>query len=180
MPETIVAVVVAVVLQILPASKVDKGEEPSVRQARVERVVRAAVAAAQTRYALSLLLADADAETHMASHVVEGHCERMPDDDCDHGRARGVWQVHPWCRTAYAFPAGSDESMAEEARCAMRQMWHGMHRCREHAATPFHGAFAALAARPCSWSGAEKRVRLAFRIDAALERAGVPEPAAER
>lgn len=173
--------IVAVILQILPASQVDRDEDPTIREARVERVVRAATGAAKTRYALSLLLADADAETHMASHVVNGHCDQMPAGQrCDSGRARGVWQVHPWCIAAYAHPAGSDESMAEEARCAMRQMWHGMHRCRERAATPFHGAFAALAARPCSWSGAERRVRLAFRIDAALERAGVPEPAAER
>lgn len=168
MDPSYVAVATAAMLRLAP-SHVDRNEPLEARQVRTERVARAAVAAARNRLELALLLAYGARESHYASLVVEGHCDRMPAGErCDRGSARGPWSIHPWCRAAYAFPAGSDESLAREALCALGQARSGMVRCRAHAATPLHGAFAALAAAPCSWSGADRRVRLTYRMDALL------------
>jgi hypothetical protein len=159
------------VLMRLPRSHVDVeiGESQEERLARIAHVVHAAALVAHTVEDFSAELAYGQLDTHYAKYVYEGHCNRMPKGErCDGGHARGVWSVHGWCKAAYAYPAGSDESLLEEARCALRQMHFGMAHCRAHSLTPLHGGFAALAAAPCSWAGADRRVQLAHRIQAML------------
>jgi hypothetical protein len=105
--------------------------------------------------------------------VVRGRCDLMPAGErCDNLHARGTLQVHGWCREAWSLPDGSPESMVAEAKCALRIIRDGRSRCRRSAITPWHGSFAALAARPCTWSGADERVRTMRRLLAEIRKAG--------
>jgi hypothetical protein len=108
---------------------------------------------------LAALIAQGKHDSNFALRVIRGHCDQMPvGERCDKLHARGVLQVHSWCRKAWALPDGSRESMIEEARCALRIIRHGKAVCRDTAQSPMHGAFAALAARSCGWAGADVRV----------------------
>jgi len=115
----------------------------------------------------ALLVALGLHESGFASGVVHGVCRA---GECDGGKARGSWQLHQSaCREAWALDAGTDGSIAAEARCAIRQLrYHGW-RCREHALSPTVGAFSGGAS--CHWLGAEARVRTARRIVVELRRA---------
>ena len=76
-----------------------------------------------------------------ARAVLEGRCDEMPAGvQCDHGRARGAWQVwRVFCPAAYAHPAGSLESLRAEGACVARGLRGGRLRCGS-----WEGAFAGL------------------------------------
>jgi len=90
-----------------------------------------------------------------ARAVLEGRCHEMPAGlRCDHGRARGAWQVwRVFCPAAYAHPAGSVESLRAEGACVARGLRGGRLRCGS-----WEGAFASLGggARCSSPTGARK------------------------
>lgn len=107
---------------------------------------------------------------NFALAIVRGGCT---SSGCDHGAARGVFQEHrSFCPAAYVFAAGSIESIRAEARCAVGALRLHASRCREHALTPWHGAFSGFATgHSCHWSGADDRVRAAQRVVVELRRA---------
>lgn len=101
----------------------------------------------------ALLLSQAINETHLARYVLEGRClDGPPGQRCDNGRSHGPFQVNvKWCPST---------DFRVQARCALRAARGGVMRCKEHALSPHHAAFAGLAARPCNWPGSDRRVRM--------------------
>lgn len=127
-------------------------------------------AEARSRRQLAILLTVGRHESHFASLVVRGgDCSLMPRGQrCDNGEARGFGQLHARaCPAAYAFPAGSADSINAETRCVLGLFSRYEARCGS-----LGGAFAAFATGgQCSWSGAADRVRTFDRIVDELGRA---------
>ena len=95
------------------------------REARLARVA-AELAAYPPEVAVAMAV-QGQAESGFARYVAEG-CLVVPRGapSCDLGRARGYWQQwRAQCPGAYRYPAGSAESLHEEAHCvARRWRWH--------------------------------------------------------
>ena len=128
----------------------DRRDSTEARRELYRPTVEAIVEETQNEKYQALLLAQAIEDTHLARYVLEGRClDGPPGQQCDHGRSRGPFQVGRWCPTG---------SLRDEAHCALRAAWGGVARCREKALSPWHGAFAGLAARDCHWASADKRV----------------------
>lgn len=105
----------------------------------------------------AMLISQGFEETKYARYVLEGRCsDGPPGQRCDNGRSRGAFQVGRWCPLDHG-PLG-------EARCALRAARYGAAHCRQRSLTPWHGAFAGLAARDCSWPQADRRVATMRRI----------------
>jgi hypothetical protein len=111
---------------------------------------------------LAILDTIARRESGLASLVVRGgDCSKMPRGQrCDNGAARGFGQLHAEaCRSAYAFPAGSEESIRAEAQCAI-----GLIRTYEARCGTLAGAFSMYGTGGrCGWSGGAERARSAER-----------------
>jgi hypothetical protein len=104
------------------------------------------------------LVAQGLSETQGARYVLEGRCHEGPRGQrCDEGRARGFWQVHPWCKAT---------TIEGEARCVLSIMRSGKYRCQ----TGWLGAFSATKglAGACSADWARKRVSLMQKIRASI------------
>ena len=132
------AVILAALLRLAPWHQ--DHDAPEARRALLEPIAAAIAATARSREEAAALVAVGWSETKFARAVLEGHCDRMPAGSrCDHGRARGPWQVHAWCRDAWALPDGSPEAYTPAARCVLRALRGGLQRC-----SSWHGAMAAL------------------------------------
>lgn len=144
------------------------------RAAMLQEQAVAFVSVAKNERQLAFLIAYAWEDTKLASHIVYGHCERMPKkgERCDNGHARGVLSVHSWCHEAWSLPAGSPESMVAEARCALHAAYGGVARCREHSLSPVHAMFVGVVGVgvPCTWKPAHERVKTYRRVLASLRR----------
>lgn len=136
----------------------------------VEMYATAIVDASRNDTDVAMLLSLARHEASFSVRIGGGNC---PARACDHGRARGWFQLHESaCRAAWAFDAGTVESVREEARCALSQLKHHGWRCREHSLTPMMGAFSGYATGgDCHWAGAGARVMTVRRIAAELLKA---------
>lgn len=138
----------------------DRGESPEARAELYRPVMEAIAEEAKDEKQAALLLAQAIEDTHLARYVLESRCMDGPRGArCDNGRSRGPFQVGTWCRDD-----GVRVGLRLEAHCALRAAWGGIARCREQALTPWHGAFAGLAARDCHWAPAAHRVDTMRRI----------------
>lgn len=140
------AAVLAVLLSF-PTYPGDKGDSLEQRTALYTPVAMTIAAVAKTPESAAALIAIARHESHLARYVLEGRCHEGPvNERCDNGRARGPWQVHPWC------PATDLEG---QARCVLGQFWWGYRHC----GGLYAGAFASLSGRgACTWSGSSKRI----------------------
>lgn len=113
-------------------------------------------------------------ETRLARYVLEDRCQDGPKGArCDDGKARGAYQL--WevsCKRAYAFPAGSRESLHEETRCAVSRLALSYRRCSgRHPGGPYAGMYSAYrgGGSGCTWegnrlNGARARSRTAYSI----------------
>lgn len=119
-------------------------------------VAQAVAAVAQTPEETAALVAQAWHETKFASKILYGHCDQMPKGQrCDHGRALGPWQVHGWCKDAWAAAPGSVEGYEAAARCALRAMRGGLYNC-----SSWEGAFSATRGiASCEWEQSPRRVQ---------------------
>src|SRR5690606_3297665 len=97
----------------------------------------------------SILLALGRNETRFARYVIEGRCQDGPPGmRCDWSRrlnrpvARGPFQVHPWCKAAWAPPETSLESLVAGARCAVSYVNRALRRCLKSKYEAWPGAFA--------------------------------------
>jgi hypothetical protein len=135
----------------------DRGETEEQRRELYRPTMAAIVEASNGKEThAALLLAQAIEETRLARYVLENRCADGPvGARCDNGRSRGAFQVGRWC-------VANDST--GEARCALRAAWYGASRCKERSLTPWHGAFAGLGARDCSWPSADHRVATMKRI----------------
>jgi hypothetical protein len=95
-------------------------------------------------------------ETNMAWYALDERCkDGPPGARCDAGLATGPWQVHAFCRDAWAAPTRAERYDAG-ARCALRMA----RQCR----TP-EGWFASQGGfRRCAAAWARKRVPTFWRI----------------
>lgn len=126
----------------------DKGESLEARKAFLLPTAQAIASVATSAEEAAALIALGHAESKFARAVLEGRCTDMPRGmQCDHGKARGAWQVWSWCKAI---------DQAGEARCVLSQMRLGKSRCAD-----WNGAFAAgIGKGGCQWSGAPKRVQV--------------------
>lgn len=130
------------------------------------------------RYAAAIAAEDLDAkeaatvlaqgyeDTKFAFLVLADRCDEMPKGQrCDNGRARGPFGLHrSACRSAYEFPAGSDESITWEVRCTIGLLYFHSRRCKEHAITPMLAMFGGMGGNGCHAIGAARKVALARKI----------------
>ena len=98
------------ILLSFPVSKYDSTESSSARRERLEVVSRAIVDAAQgDRGKVAFLTTQAKYESALRADVQRCEC---PRNQCDAGRAHGLWQLHlvpalgdeawaGWCGTSY-------------------------------------------------------------------------------
>lgn len=118
------------------------------RDVHLYPVAEAIAKATDNKIEQAALMALAYEESKMALFVVGGRCLEGPAGArCDNGKARGVWQL--WkvaCPSAYEYPAGSYQSTVAEAKCAIRLLRGGKHRCKGmNPAGDWAGAFSAYA-----------------------------------
>jgi hypothetical protein len=158
---TVTAAKVLLVLLAQPSYVRDRDESPAAREELLRPVAEAIATTARNDTEAAVLIADGFHESGYSRAVLEYRCRDLGRLACDSGKARGGWQVHSWCKAT---------DVVGEARCVLRVARYGSGLCREHALNPTAGAFAALAARSCNWSGAEVRVRTYRKILAQLRR----------
>lgn len=158
-----------------PQAYVDRAESRTEREALLRPVASIMVRVATTREDFAMLAELGYRETRWARAVIEGHCDRMPRGQrCDHGRARGPWQVHSWCARGWAAPDGSLEALEAQAVCAVGHWHYALNHCRGRAASLWAGAFSGYAGGSCTWPpaatrAAEMRVVLALLPYSAVE-----------
>lgn len=120
--------ILAFLLASAPAKR-DAALTTAERQAFLVPVAAAISEAARGDDEVAALLALGRRESRFERDLVLGICSGRR---CDHGRARGVWQV--WnlghCRAAYRHPAGSVASIALETDCAIRLLRGAIAPCR--------------------------------------------------
>lgn len=160
---------VLAVMLALPTFYGDRGETFDQRYKLLEPLAFEIVSAAGgSRWRASLLVTTAYAETRLARFVIEGRCEEGPVGmRCDYSHklkrslSRGVFQLkEESCRAAYQYPAGSRESLREEARCAIRQLGAAKKRCAGvHPAGDLAGMFSGYGGNSCIWPAAAERAK---------------------
>lgn len=166
------SVAVSAILAVLIAHKpwVDRDVSNEAREEQLRPVAEAIAEAAPRPEDAALLLALGWEESRFAISVVRSGCAGLPARACDRRLARGFAQLHESaCPEAFKLPVGTEESIRIEARCAIAQLHHHAARCRDHAASPWYGAFSGYATGgDCHWRGAEWRVLTARRMLAEL------------
>lgn len=161
------------VLLLQPVYVADRTESPSARVDLLRPVAEAIAGAATTPEDAALLIALGKHESGFSRAVIEGRCADIGPLACDRGRARGVWQQ--WavaCRRAYAFEAGSRESLMLEARCALGNLRAAKRRCSDRNPDALAGAFSGVGGASCAAPWANERVHTYGRVVAALYRGG--------
>lgn len=158
------------VLESLPVAWVDRDEDPELRRERLAILAAELAAAAEDRadwdVVTSAGIEIAWAESRLARYVADGRCEDGPEGSrCDIDpatgipRARGYFQQ--WkaaCPLAYEHPAGSRESLQQEARCVVRLWSAARVRCRgRHPAGEWAGAFSGYRSVDCRWPLGKRR-----------------------
>ncbi len=153
-------------LLALPRYTFDPPESATDRAARLAIVADAIASATRTSTEAATLVAIVKHEAAGSLLVQLGRCSELPrGQQCDNGKARGVFQLHrEACRAAFALPEGSAESIFVEAQCAIRLLRWNAERGREHTLTPLHAAFCGYAAKAWSWPGADERVRTTMAV----------------
>lgn len=148
---------------------VDRTLSYAERQVAIAPLAVAFAREARSRRQLAILLTIGRHESRFASIVVRGgDCSLMPRGQrCDDGEARGFGQLHAGaCPAAYAYPAGSAESINAETRCVLGLFTRYEARCGS-----LKGAFSAFATGGrCDWSGAAERIHTFDRIVDELKR----------
>jgi hypothetical protein len=149
---------------------VDRQLSYAERAVAIAPVAASFASEARSRRQLAILLTIGRHESRFAILVVRGgDCSLMPRGQrCDDGEARGFGQLHAGaCPAAYAYPAGSAESIRAETRCVLDLFARHEARCGSLA-----GAFAAFATGGlCTWRGAAERVETFRRVSDELVRA---------
>jgi hypothetical protein len=159
------AILLAMLAQ--PPYYADRHDPPESRRQLYTPIAEAIGSAARgDRDVVSALLSHSWHETKWGRLIVTGQCRRMPKGQrCDEGRARTVFQVHGWCRGAFASPDGSRASLEAGARCAASMLRAGRARCRS-----WLGAFAGMRGSfACTSPAAPARVATMRRVAALLD-----------
>lgn len=141
-------------------------------RARVaERYASAIVGATDDPTEQAQLVTLAKYEGGFLTRIGAGECRPY---ECDHGTSRGWFQEKPAaCPSAYRYAAGTEESIREEAVCAIRLLrFHGA-RCQRATDIPLVvGGFAGYSGAGCRWEGAIERAKTSVRIWGELRKMG--------
>lgn len=135
----------------LPVYAEDAGD--SRKRAQLENVASAVDAVAgEDRTMAALLLSTGWVETGYSLRIHDGHCQTW---ECDHGRARGPWQVWKNGRpkTQWALMRGLEHT-PEQAQAAAEVLRAGLKKCGN-----VRGAIARYVGLPCSARNAHLEVR---------------------
>lgn len=138
-----------------PVCALDRAEPPEARRELARPVAEAIADTAHSLEEAAALISVATHESHLCRYVLTGHCADGPvGARCDHGRARGPFQVHGHCREAWRYADGSPESFRAGAACVLRGLRYGVQR---HGS--WEAGFTALTGSgSCCWSGAAPRL----------------------
>ena len=131
-----VAQLIAAMLSLAPWSG-DRDLKPEARAELYRPVASAITLAARGNVDLAAALAAHGwHETKYASTILAGRCDLMPPGQrCDWSArykrpmARGVFQLHGWCRAVWSQPDGSMAALEAGARCAAQLLRAGKARC---------------------------------------------------
>ena len=147
----------------LPVWRLEQHLSDGARTKLYRPVAEAICKATKHRRARLFLTAQAWAETKYASPVLLWNCAAMPETErCDGLTSIGPWQnKQRWCPGAWDESRSTVDRYVGGARCAMRQYWYGLRRCKT-----LEGAFAAQRGRGrCRANWARRRVALMRRLD---------------
>jgi len=137
-----------------PSSHLDS-ETYEEREARLKPAAAAIGYAARNKFEVRALVTLGKFETEFASYVGNG-CIVIPEKasgNCDGGLARSFWQVHKWCKIAWALPRGSVEATKQFAICAIQHFRGGLRRCHRS----LRGAFSSYYKIGCDHNWSMKR-----------------------
>ena len=104
-----------------------------------------------------LMLAIAENETRLSARIAEGRCK---PSECDHGRAKGLWQVHRNALNRDSW-AKQDGDIELQAHLASEQLKRAYWTCARSGQPWLVGTINAYAGRRCgdtSWAGLQARV----------------------
>lgn len=131
-----------------PIAWVDRDEPAAERDARLAMVWEAVKG--MPRRDRAAVLAIANGESRFAAYVMRDCVDKPPDatGNCDHGKARGPWQLWPAvCPELHALPRGelSADALRAGAECARRHWLFALRRCNGNV----EQSFAAYGGRRC-------------------------------
>jgi len=148
-----------IAISSLPTFHEDVGEQFAARKREQAQLIASAISRAaegaqgwpgSKRELATLLLTVAWHETRLSLRIHDGHCKPF---ECDHGRARGLWQLHAHAslsRDRWLTVAGLDEqstfNAASEAALALTR---SRHMCRQRGADWVASTISAYAGRGC-------------------------------
>lgn len=114
------AAIILRVMLSLPQAWEDRTETPEQR-AELLAPLAAAIAdeSRSTAEAAALIAISSQESGGFARWIVEGRCHERPSK-CDHGRARGPFQVHAWCKAT---------DLRGETACAASAYRYALARC---------------------------------------------------
>lgn len=127
------------VLRSFPVHITDRGESPEKRERRLVEIAEAIDAVTNDATEKAALVTIARFESGLAAYVFDGRCSDGPrkDRECDSGRARGIFQIHPNEKHP-EIPA----SVEEQADIALRLWRGGRASCARVVSDSVAGAFA--------------------------------------
>lgn len=111
------------IMLAMPQSHLDRGETPEQRAALIQPWADGIDEATESTAMRAALVALMWHETGgFARYVLEYRCSDGPRGkaECDSGKARGGFQVHPWCKAT---------TIAGEAECAASTLGFMLKRC---------------------------------------------------
>jgi len=117
-----VGAILAVLLSLTPAAE-DVAEVAEMRADRLRQVAEAIDAATGDEATQAALISAAWSETRLAASAQRGECPAGAGD-CDKGRAKGVWQLHPWCKASM-----QPSDLVGQAVCARKALRGPLARC---------------------------------------------------
>jgi hypothetical protein len=156
--------------QATPRAFSDRAEPSEERDARGRQIARAIEHASPDTHTQAALLALAQSESLFARRIQEDRC--LPDE-CDAGKARGIWQLQRVaCPDIWKHPP-SFERLKREAECARRVYYAAIERCEKFCQKAYSAGLSGYRGK-CINRDTRLRTR-AFEAYASILTDGVPE-----
>ncbi len=133
----------------------DGSDEKESYEDRARRLLPYAMAIAEVTQdpdTQAAMISAANAETRFAANVMRGECR---PGGCDSGKAKGVWQLHPWCKASL-----DPSDVLGQALCARRALRGPFARCGTWEKA-FGGYAAGHGCKP--WAGRERHRKYLLR-----------------
>lgn len=142
----------------IPTYGADRHEQPGERIALFWPVAQTIASVSKNKEERAAMVTLLKHESGGARYVLSGHCSQGPvGARCDHGHARGPFQVHSWCKDAYSVNEDSPESLQAGALCAIHMLRAAKYRCASRNSDLLAGMFSGYRSSSCTWPPARDR-----------------------